>query len=614
MKIRKPILALSFIAILLISISGSLPIAHAVTLPIPVGRNPVGVLFDSFNKDIYVANYADNTVSVISTADNTLIAMIPGFNGPWGLAQDAEGRIYVTDFGGNTVQVMDPSTNNPFGTRCDPTYHFVPCTYFVGNHPAGIAFDPSNGDMYVANNADGTVSVIDTNAFLSPAVLPLHVGNYPTGVAFASSNNEIYVTNDGDGTVSVINAATNMVLTTPGLFPISVGQQPYGIAFAPSNGDIYVANRQSIEYYWCPLWLKLLGDCVDTGLVEGTVSVIDTATNFLIGTIATGLGSGPYGVAFSSSSNDIYVTNYAVSTVAVIAATPNDPVYGPNIQVATILPVGQYPAFLAFAPSNGDMYVANSVENDVTVLDTATNTIISTNGYVSAVVSNIQSALGSISSASITALQTSVTNGFNALSTATTNLQTSVNTLATSLSTDYTALSASISSLQTSINNLKSAESSDLSSILSAIANIGVTGPTVGTSNDATVAASTAFSTVSAFSSSSSNWVLVSPSSATTGRVVAGYSITFTAAAKMVTPSYPWGVILYVSTTNSPGSSSAAYAIPIGSLSTLGASASGQLRFPFSIPSGSPVYVQVVSSQTATVTVQLQFLNTPINP
>ena len=198
-----------------------------------------------------------------------------------------------------------------------------------------------------------------------------------------------------------------------------------------------------------------------------------------------------------------------------------------------------------------------------------------------------------------------------------TSLSDGLGTLSSDLSNDYSSLSNALSgissqltSLQTDVDNnfatLSSTLNSDFSSLSAAIANIGRTGPTVGTSNDATVATSPSFSTRTSFSTSASSWVQISPS-AGVDQVVSGYTVSTTS---LLTRN----AVLYISLTNSPGSAGATYAIPLGTLTTLSGPASGQLRFPFRIPAGSAVYVEIVSSNTASVTVQLQFQNLPINP
>ncbi|NOJ30185.1 MAG: hypothetical protein DA328_08480, partial [Nitrososphaeraceae archaeon] len=53
-----------------------------------------------------------------------------------------------------------------------------------------------------------------------------------------------------------------------------------------------------------------------TNYNDGTVSVIDTATNTVVDTIT--VGSGQYWIAFDSQNNRMYVTNYNDGTVSVI--------------------------------------------------------------------------------------------------------------------------------------------------------------------------------------------------------------------------------------------------------------------------------------------------------
>src|SRR4029079_10197788 len=91
----------------------------------------------------------------------------------------------------------------------------VIATIPLGDLPQGIAFNPNNGDMYVANHDSNTVSVIDgkTNAVIGS---PIPVGDRPVGIAFNEDNGDMYVTNSGSttvssGTVSVIDGQTNTV-------------------------------------------------------------------------------------------------------------------------------------------------------------------------------------------------------------------------------------------------------------------------------------------------------------------------------------------------------------------------------------------------------------------
>ncbi len=260
----------------------------------------------------------------ISHADS-LLASIPVGSNPYGVAYDpANGNIYVANAGGNSVSVINEVTNS------------IVTTFLVGNFPAGVAYDSANGNIYVANLMSNTVSVI--NGATNTVITTIGVGASPAGVAYDSANGNIYVTNFGGNTVSVINGATNTVITT-----IGVGASPFGVAYDSANGNIYVTNFGG-----------------------NTISVINGATNTLVSNIA--VSNGPAGVAYDSANGNIYVTNYGGSTVSVINGATNT--------VITTIAVGANPIAAVFDSVNQEIYVANSASNSVTSINGTTNTIV----------------------------------------------------------------------------------------------------------------------------------------------------------------------------------------------------------------------------------------------
>src|SRR6266404_2469698 len=105
----------------------------------------------------YITNGGDNSMSVIDTATNTVIATIPVSDRPFSVVVTPDGsKVYVTNNNsGNprTVSVIDTATNT------------VIATIHVGAKPFGVAVTPDGSKVYVANNNPGnpgTVSVIDT--------------------------------------------------------------------------------------------------------------------------------------------------------------------------------------------------------------------------------------------------------------------------------------------------------------------------------------------------------------------------------------------------------------------------------------------------------------------
>jgi YVTN family beta-propeller protein len=202
------------------------------------------------------------------------------------LASPAEAApfAYVVNNGDNTVSVIDTATNTVVGTP-------IP----VGGLPNGVAITPDGTHAYVANAGGNTVSVIATAT--NTVVATVTVGNSPSGVAVTPDGTHAYVANDSSGTVSVIATATNTVGAT-----VLVGNTPAGIAITPDGTRAYVVNCNCFS-----------------GIGAGTVSVIDTASNTVVGTPIP-VGGEPEGVAVTPDGKHAYVTNaaFSIGSVSVI--------------------------------------------------------------------------------------------------------------------------------------------------------------------------------------------------------------------------------------------------------------------------------------------------------
>jgi YVTN family beta-propeller protein len=89
----------------------------------------------------------------------------------------------------------------------------VIATIDVGVNPIGVAVNPATNRIYVTNNADDTVSVIDGTT--NTVIATVDVGDYPDGIAVNPTTNRIYVANAGDNTVSVIDGTPVVVVGPP---------------------------------------------------------------------------------------------------------------------------------------------------------------------------------------------------------------------------------------------------------------------------------------------------------------------------------------------------------------------------------------------------------------
>ncbi len=196
--------------------------------------------------------------------------------------------------------------------------------------------------------------------------------------------------NSGIQLVNVIDTSTNTIVAS---IPIGLGClciDPDAIAVSPDGTRVYATNE-----------------------LDDTLSVIDTATNTVVDTIS--VGPAPVAVAVSPDGSRIYVLNGSGFTpsVAVISAATHMitntihigvaqargmgicpdgsclyvSTYGSNSvkvidtateTVVTTVPVGSLPVGVDVRPDGAAVYVANYISGTVSVISTATNTVSTT--------------------------------------------------------------------------------------------------------------------------------------------------------------------------------------------------------------------------------------------
>lgn len=231
------------------------------------------------------------------------------------------------------------------------------------------AYDPADGDVYVANWSGSDVLVFNG----THQVATINVGTYPTGVAYDSATKTIWVTNQVSGNVSIIqNFSVTRSIPLPSYTPLfityvpdiesmfittiiasggdllelcgngssastNVGTTPQGLAYDPENQFLYVANYGS-----------------------DTVSIFNVSKNlFPFKAVRTiGVGAGPLGVAYSPTANMVFVTNELSNNVTGISG---DGVYYPSITAGT------YPDGAFYVPASGGLYVMNQGSSNIYV-------------------------------------------------------------------------------------------------------------------------------------------------------------------------------------------------------------------------------------------------------
>jgi YVTN family beta-propeller protein len=104
-------------------------------------------------------------------------------------------------------------------------------------------------------------------------------------------------------------------------------------------------------------------------ITANNVTVIDTSTSAVSPTTIS-VGQVPIAAAVRGDESLVYVTNVLSNTVSVINSAT-------NTVIATI-PVGNSPQLIALSPDGTRAYVANGNSNTVSVINTATNTVAAT--------------------------------------------------------------------------------------------------------------------------------------------------------------------------------------------------------------------------------------------
>lgn len=204
----------------------------------------------------------------------------------------------------------------------------------------------------------------------------INCGVNPNGMAITADGKTAYVANSNNYTtvagnyISVIDLEKNVLKTN--IVDASF-VQPYTATLSPDGTKVYISNSAS------PL----------TDLDEGTLSIVDVASNTVTGTI-TGF-DGPSGLVIVPSTNIGYVNNYGAAggvssgngtTISVVNLNTNT-ITG----TITLSPNPAAPAALALSPDYTKLYVACYTDGtdgagNVVIISTSTNLVTTTiNGF-----------------------------------------------------------------------------------------------------------------------------------------------------------------------------------------------------------------------------------------
>lgn len=293
--------------------------------------------------------------------------------GGFGVAFDPEnGNFYVA--GGNalgaTVTIVNGSTSTIIGTISIPGSKY--------SFEAHIVFNPSNGYLYAVGYSSN-VTVINgaTNSF----VTNIPIGGSSYGIAVDTQSGNVYVSESNPDSVAVINGTSNTLVDT-----IALSVQPLAISYDSSSDYIYVGTSNNVSLinthsntvtseislgvkYGSTFGLAVdpaSGNIYDTGSIGNGIQVISDRTNSVTGAITINYSAGA--LTFDPLNGYFYVAGESSGILTAVDGTSN--------QVVKYIFVVQNPADVVYDGANGNLYVSESGSGMVTIISSSTLKIL----------------------------------------------------------------------------------------------------------------------------------------------------------------------------------------------------------------------------------------------
>ncbi|MBU0491475.1 MAG: hypothetical protein KKA73_25435 [Chloroflexi bacterium] len=261
---------------------------------------------------------------------------------------------------------------------------FVVARFPTKSEPHGVAVNPSNHKVYVANQeSHNTTIYLDTEGggILNPTYVT--EGMHDEQIAVNPTNNRVWITKWSSGIVIGIDGTNDNMVEQ-----VNVDVHPKGVAVNPNTGNCYVVCEETNR-------LHVIGEGVgayahvgvgrrpkfvavnpNTNRIytsnydDGTVTVVDGNTNTTMGTIK--VGTGPYGIAVNPTTNRIYVANRNSDNVTVIDGNSNT--------IVANIGLGAQPWVLAVNPTNNRIYVTlpDNTAYNLVAIDGGSNSVVHT--------------------------------------------------------------------------------------------------------------------------------------------------------------------------------------------------------------------------------------------
>lgn len=370
----------------------NLELKNLFNIPIGAGGNsPSSIVINPTTNRAYVLNEFSQTVSVIDTTENKLIASILIAESRSKLAINfVTNRLYVV--GTKALTIIDSDSNLILSKISLPTSLF----FTSGN----LAINESNNQLYLVIG-ENIILAFDGSMQTFSQILKVDTDTRITGIAVNPTTKLIYVTNSNSSEgnkITVIDSSSNNIKTVIKLtntsFVSSIIVNPitnkiYAINIANSRVDsgilvidgntdkiittIVVANATSeITINQKTNTIYLIRSVPDSTKPQtNSIVIIDLNKDMIVGSTDLDFGSQfRRELAVNTSNGNIFITSSNNNTVSIFDATVS--------KLISELVVGNKPNAITLNKNSNFIYVANFSTNTVSVIDAKLNRIVKT--------------------------------------------------------------------------------------------------------------------------------------------------------------------------------------------------------------------------------------------
>jgi YVTN family beta-propeller protein len=177
------------------------------------------IVVDSDRHRVYLFGYESETLTQLDLATEKTTKIPAGAMHLWGTAQAGK-TLYVSHVQDASIAAIDLETH---------ALHNLP----TGSMPCAIAVDKTTGQVYVANYADGTVTILDRDERPTTVVVSPH----PQAVTLDQTAGLLYVASPQQNTVTVVDTRTRHVRQTYRNL-----DHPYAIVLMGETHAAYAVN------------------------------------------------------------------------------------------------------------------------------------------------------------------------------------------------------------------------------------------------------------------------------------------------------------------------------------------------------------------------------------